>query len=118
MKKLSYLILVLGLVFGGNSNAETIIHCKHFKDNSSIILKLDNYKKSLFIQDIGKIEISKWTQNKIIGTKNGYLDNKLFATTNISLDRISGQLEFSENFISSKNTSSYWYSCEKGGNKF
>jgi hypothetical protein len=76
MKKLSYLILVLGLVFGGNSNAETIIHCKHFKDNSSIILKLDNYKKSLFIQDIGKIETSKWTQNKIIGTKNGYLASK------------------------------------------
>jgi hypothetical protein len=118
MKKLFSLILVLGLVFGGNSNAETIIHCKHFKDNSSIILKLDNYKKSLFIQDIGKIETSKWTQNKIIGTKNGYLDNKLFAITNISLDRISGQLEFSQYFISSKDTSFFWYSCEKGGNKF
>ena len=62
MNKLFSLILVLGLLLGGNSNAETIIHCKHFKDNSSIILKLDNNKKSLFIQDIGKIEISKYLE--------------------------------------------------------
>ena len=117
MKKIIY-ILVLGLLFGGVASAEIIIHCKHFKDNSSIILKLDNNKKSLFIQDIGKIEISKWTQNKIIGRKNGYLDNKLFSTTNISLDRISGQLEFTDNFISSKIISSYWYACNKAGNKF
>lgn len=36
MKKLFSLILVLGLLFGGNANAETIIHCKHFKDNSLV----------------------------------------------------------------------------------
>lgn len=135
MKKLFFLIFILGLLFGEVASAEIVkLSCKFLSGEKDIgpptfrIEKINNSEDAFISLDIAKQKVletkslyvghsnAKWSDSEIYW--NVYtLDNFILNISKVSLDRYTGKL-FQEIFFKSGGVMKEFFQCSKIEKKF